>query len=199
MLEVTGPDPASRRAKGKDDTLDAIAAAEAARTRRRVQVAKDRSGAVEALRVLRTTRKTAIKCRRAALQQLHNTIVAAPEEVRDQVRNLTRMVDLVDSRIHGGRLSRNHVPEEAMTNEAGPGNNSIDRLEGSLLATRSVLQILLEKGLPQIRFKGDLILIRDAAQELMESSLRHRSPTFVSGAQATIESLFKTITLEARD
>ena len=143
VLEVTGPDPASRRAKGKDDTLDAIAAAEAARTRRRVQVAKDRSGAVEALRVLRTTRKTAIKCRRAALQQLHNTIVAAPEEVRDQVRNLTRMVDLVDSRIHGGRLSRNHVPEEAMTNEAGPGNNSIDRLEGSLLATRSVLQILL--------------------------------------------------------
>ena len=91
VLEVTGPDPASRRAKGKDDTLDAIAAAEAARTRRRVQVAKDRSGTVEALRVLRTTRKTAIKCRRAALQQLHNTIVAAPEEVRDQVRNLTRM------------------------------------------------------------------------------------------------------------
>ena len=54
-------------------------------------MAKDRSGAVEALRVLRTTRKTAMKCRRAALQQLHNTIVAAPEEVRDQVRNLTRM------------------------------------------------------------------------------------------------------------
>ena len=91
VLEVTGPDPASRRAKGKDDALDAISAAEAARTRRRVQVAKDRSGTVEALRVLRTTRKTAIKCRRAALQQLHNTIVAAPEEVRDQVRNLTRM------------------------------------------------------------------------------------------------------------
>ena len=47
VLEVIGPDPASRRAKGKDDALDAIAAAEAARTRRRVQVAKDRSGAVE--------------------------------------------------------------------------------------------------------------------------------------------------------
>ena len=51
----------------------------------------DEDGSVEALRVLRTTRKTAIKCRRAALQQLYNTIVAAPEEVRDQVRNLTRM------------------------------------------------------------------------------------------------------------
>ena len=55
VLEVTGPDPASRRAKGKDDALDAISAAEAAHTRRRVQVAKDRSGTVEALRVLRTT------------------------------------------------------------------------------------------------------------------------------------------------
>ena len=67
VLEVTGPDRAGRRAKGKDDSLDAVAAAEAARTGRRVQVAKDRAGAVEALRVLRTTRKTAVKCRRATL------------------------------------------------------------------------------------------------------------------------------------
>jgi transposase len=46
---------------------------------------------VEALQVLRTTRRTAVRCRRASLQPLHNTIVAAPEELRDQVRNLTRM------------------------------------------------------------------------------------------------------------
>lgn len=91
VLEVTGPDKSFRRAKGKDDALDAVAAAQAALTGQRVQVAKDRNGAVEALRVLRTTRKTAIKCRRAALQQLHNTIVAAPDELRDQLRNLTRM------------------------------------------------------------------------------------------------------------
>ena len=43
VLEVTGPDPAARRAKGKDDALDAVAAAEAARTGCRVQVAKDRA------------------------------------------------------------------------------------------------------------------------------------------------------------
>lgn len=91
VLEVTGPDRAERRATGKDDTLDAIAAAKAALTGERVSVAKDRAGQVEALRVLRTTRKTAVKCRRATLQQLRNTIIAAPEGVRDQVRNLTRM------------------------------------------------------------------------------------------------------------
>ena len=88
VLEVTGPDRAARRAKGKDDALEA---AEAARTGCRVQVAKDRSGAAETLRMLRTTRQTAVKCRRADLQQLHNMIVAAPHEVRDRIRNLTRM------------------------------------------------------------------------------------------------------------
>jgi hypothetical protein len=89
VLEVTGPDPAFRRAKGKDDTLDAIAAAKAALSGQRVSVAKDRSGQVEALRVLRVTRTTAVKCRRATLQTLRNTILAAPDEVRDQLRNLT--------------------------------------------------------------------------------------------------------------
>jgi transposase len=91
VLEVTGPDTAVRRSKGKDDTLDAIAAARAAASGQRVQVAKNRNGRVEALRVLRTTRKTAVRCRRATLQQLHNTIVAAPDNVRDELRHLTRM------------------------------------------------------------------------------------------------------------
>ena len=66
VLEVTGPEPGQRRAKGEDDRLDAIAAARAALEGRRVQVAKDRSGAARALRVLRTTRSTAVKARRAA-------------------------------------------------------------------------------------------------------------------------------------
>jgi transposase len=91
VLEVTGPDPALRRAKGKDDNFDAIAAAQAALTGQRVRIAKDRNGQVEALRVLRTTRSTAVKCKRATLQQLHNTIVAAPDSVREQMRNQTRM------------------------------------------------------------------------------------------------------------
>ena len=88
VLEVTGPEPAGRRSKGKDDKLDAVAAARAALTGQRVQVAKDRSGAVEALRVLRTTRSSAVKCRRAALQQLRNTVLAAPDEVREPLRYL---------------------------------------------------------------------------------------------------------------
>jgi transposase len=91
VLEVTGPDKAQRRSRGKDDRLDAVAAARAALTGKRISVAKHRNGRIEALRVLRTTRQTAVRARRAALQQLHNTIVAAPDPVREQLRRRTRM------------------------------------------------------------------------------------------------------------
>ena len=91
VFEVTHPDKGLRRAKGKDDETDAIAAALAVYSGNRVHIAKDRSGAVEALRVLRTTRKTAVRARRAALQQLHNTIVAAPDAIRERYRHATRM------------------------------------------------------------------------------------------------------------
>ena len=91
VLEVTGPDKADRRARGKDDELDAVAAALAALNGNRIRPAKRRDGRIEALRVLRTTRRTAVKARRAALQQLRNTIVAAPEKTRDRLRGRTRM------------------------------------------------------------------------------------------------------------
>lgn len=91
VLEVTAPEKSARRGKGKDDIIDAVSAARAAAFGQRVQVAKDRNGQIEALRVLRTTRKTVMKFRRAALQQLHNTIVAAPEDLRDELRHFTRM------------------------------------------------------------------------------------------------------------
>ena len=41
--------------------------------------------------MLRLTPTTAVKSRRVALQLLGNHIVAAPQELRDQVRDLTRM------------------------------------------------------------------------------------------------------------
>ena len=46
---------------------------------------------MEALRVLRVARAHAVRERRSTLQLLRMTIVATPEELRDQIRNLTRM------------------------------------------------------------------------------------------------------------
>lgn len=91
VLEVDRPDGSDRRRKGKDDDLDAINAARAALHDRRTTIPKSKDGAVEALRILRVARAQAVRERRNALQILRMSIVAAPDEVRDQIRNLTRM------------------------------------------------------------------------------------------------------------
>ena len=85
---AAAPDRSDRRLRGKSDTLDAV---NAALQGKRTAVPKARNGSVEALRVLRLTRAGAVKARRVALQLIQSHAVSAPDEVRDQVRNLSRM------------------------------------------------------------------------------------------------------------
>lgn len=91
ILEVTAPDKTVRRKRGKDDTIDAENAAHAAYAGIRTVTPKTRDGMVESLRVLKTCRKTAIGARRIALQMIQTQIISAPDELRDQLRNMTRM------------------------------------------------------------------------------------------------------------
>lgn len=90
VLEVTAPDKPDRRRRGKDDDLDAEAAAHAAFAGKRAVTPKTRDGIVEALRVLKACRKTAVSARRVALQLIQNTIVSAPDDLRDTLRRMTR-------------------------------------------------------------------------------------------------------------
>jgi transposase len=71
--------------------LDAQNAAHAAFARKRTVAPRSRDGMVESLRVLKACRKTAVAARRIALQMIHNTIVCAPDGLRETLRNLTRM------------------------------------------------------------------------------------------------------------
>src|SRR5512134_1780598 len=90
-LEVTTPDRQDRRKRGKDDDLDAQNAAHAAFAGKRTVTPKSRNGMIESLRVLKACRKTAVAARRVALQMIQNTIVCAPDELRESLRKLTRM------------------------------------------------------------------------------------------------------------
>ena len=91
VLEVTTPDRQDRRRRGKNDDLDAQNAAHAAFAGQRTVTPRSRDGMIESLRVLMTCRKTAVTARRVALQLIHNTVVCAPDGLRDQLRNMTRM------------------------------------------------------------------------------------------------------------
>src|SRR6478735_2811682 len=91
VLEVTTPDKQDRRKRGKNDDLDAQNAAHAAFAGKRTVTPRSRDGMIESLRVLVACRKTAVAARRIALQMIHNTVVCAPDSLRDVLRSMTRM------------------------------------------------------------------------------------------------------------
>lgn len=70
VVEVDWPDRKTRRARGKSDPIDAYAAALAAVSGRASGTPKSRDGRVEAIRVLRVTRRSAVKARTQAMNQL---------------------------------------------------------------------------------------------------------------------------------
>lgn len=91
VLEVIAPDTQDRRRRGKNDDFDAQSAAHAAFAGTRTVTPRTRDGMVESLRVLSACRKTAVAARRIALQMIHNTIVCAPDALRETLRRMTRM------------------------------------------------------------------------------------------------------------
>ena len=89
VLEVNRPNRQERRRRGKDDSLDAEAAARAVLAGTATAVPKSGNGPVEAVRQLRLARNGAIKARTAAANQLHALCDTAPEHVRAQLRGLS--------------------------------------------------------------------------------------------------------------
>ena len=90
VVEVSRPSRQVRRRHGKSDVIDAIAAARAVLAGEATTVPKSHDGAVEALRTLKLLQRSARKARVVALNQLHNLVVTAPDELRSRLRDLDR-------------------------------------------------------------------------------------------------------------
>jgi transposase len=83
------PRKGERRLSGKSDTIDAEHAARQVLTGRRAPVPKTAVGAVEALRLLKIARDTAVKARSSAMITLKATLVTATEDLRGELEPLT--------------------------------------------------------------------------------------------------------------
>ena len=90
VIDVDRPDRKTRRMKGKSDPIDAYAAATAVASGRATGSPKTRTGTVEAIRVLRIARRSAVKARTQAINQIRGLLVAAPAGVREPVADLPR-------------------------------------------------------------------------------------------------------------
>jgi hypothetical protein len=153
VLEVCRPNRQLRRRRGKDDTIDAIAAARAVLAGDEIGPAKDADGAMEAMRVLRVVRRSAQKERTASLNQLRALVANAPETLRDQLRSLN---------------GRQLVGTAARLRPAA----SIDAVSATKLAMRALAQRI--QGLESEIVHYDRIL-RDLILEVAPAMLDHHA------------------------
>jgi transposase len=91
VIEVERPhrhDRQGRRRRGKSDPIDAETAARAVQAGTVIGHPKAGDGQVEMIRALRLARRSAMKARTQAANQLHALVVTAPDELRDRLRTL---------------------------------------------------------------------------------------------------------------
>lgn len=89
LVEVNRPNRQTRRRHGKSDPADAEAAARATLSGDALGLPKSQDGSVEVMRILRLQRRSAIRARTQAANQLHAVVTTAPEPLRSAVRDLS--------------------------------------------------------------------------------------------------------------
>ena len=89
VVEVNRPNRQLRRQRGKSDPVDAEAAARAALAKQATGTPKAQDGPVEAIRHFRAARRSAIKARSQAANQIHALLTTAPESLRCQFKGKT--------------------------------------------------------------------------------------------------------------
>jgi len=90
VWEVNCPDRSRRRRKGKSDPVDAENAARAVLAGEATAVPKDRRGLAGELRLLVITRRSAVKARTQASNQIKALLVEADDELRARLHGLRK-------------------------------------------------------------------------------------------------------------
>lgn len=85
VLEVNRPDRSKRRLKGKSDPTDAENAARSVLSGEATAIPKSQSGAAEAMRTVSVARRSAVKAKTQAINQLRAILVSAPQDIRERL------------------------------------------------------------------------------------------------------------------
>jgi transposase len=87
VIEVNRPNRQHRRRRGKSDPADAEAAARAVLAGDATAIPKDTTGKVEVVRILHVCRRSAVKARTQAGNQIKDLVLTAPDAIRAQLRD----------------------------------------------------------------------------------------------------------------
>jgi transposase len=116
VFEVDRPDRTLRRQRGKSDPIDAYAAAAAVLSGAAAGSPKTRDGQVEAIRTLRVARRSAIKARTQAINQLKAVVLTGPAELRQTLAGLGTRALVLNCR----RLRTINTPVDDRADPADP-------------------------------------------------------------------------------
>lgn len=89
VIEVNRVNRQHRRRRGKSDPFDAEAAARAVLSGEATAIPRQRRAQVEAVRVLRIARRSAVHAKTKAANQIRDLIVTAPDDIRAELSGLT--------------------------------------------------------------------------------------------------------------
>lgn len=89
VVEVNTTDKATRARQGKNDTIDAISAAQKVLSGMATAIPKDTTTVVESVRMLMLVRDSAVKSRTQTMNQVKDILVTAPDELREQFTGMT--------------------------------------------------------------------------------------------------------------
>jgi transposase len=150
VLEVDRPKRRDQYRSGKSDPIDAELAARAVLAGTATGRPKGADGEVEMIRTLRVTRRSAVKARAQAINQLKNLLITAPEGLRSELRGLST-AKLV-----------------AKVSEFRPGTNPSDVEAATKFAMRSVARRhqRLSEEISELEEQLDR-LVAEAAPELV--------------------------------
>lgn len=109
VVEVNQPHPHLRARRGKDDAIDAEAAAMNALSGQAAAVPKSTTGVVESIRILRVSRDSAIHSRTRAQLQLRDLLITVPARLREQIAERTTAAFI--ERCAGLRPDRNNIED----------------------------------------------------------------------------------------
>jgi transposase len=182
LVEINRPDRGTRHRQGKNDPLDAEAAARAVLAGTATAQPKAGEGVVEMIRSLRVVRRSAQKARSQAANQLRALLVTAPAELREQLRSLT-LADLVRvaSRWRTGASPDTHllVTKHALRSLARRHQEltaEIRDLDAQLgrLVQQAAPQLLAVKGLGSLTCAALLVAVGDQPERMRtESAFAH--------------------------
>jgi len=152
-VEVNRPNRQHRRRHGKSDPADALHAARSVLSGESDAVPRDRTGMLESLRVIRIARRSAVKARSQALNQIRSISSTAPDELRDHINSHTpKALIAAAARWRPTGLDSLNVTKSAIRSLArrvqtlNTEINDIDDTQTQLVEHLAPPQMLAEKG-----------------------------------------------------